>query len=828
MRRPPLHLAPSLSCATAALLIVLSLITKPATAQPIINEIMYAPVSPEPEWIEIYNPGSIAYDLAKWAISTVTKSTSFPACVLAPNEFLIVTKDSAALRLRRPSNYLIVELSLPALKNTGGFVVLRDSSQRMIDSLEYQPSWGGSSGTSLERKNAARPSTLASNWGTTKDTSGATPGRVNSIATPTFDLGLDSLSYSLVGDSLGVSVRVINDGSRSVANSTLTLASDSANVLRVIHTEPIDSLAPDSSRRMYLSITNPPLRGAQYWLFITSAADTSHSNDTLRFSSSAGSSPLSVLINEIMFAPVKPEPEWIELLNASTDSIDISGWFISVGHSAPQQIPDGVAPLAPDSMLVITSSDSVLAAVRHVSRQRIVRVPLPTLSNTGSTVTLRDGRSEVIDSVSYDGSWIKADGTSIERIDPLQPGDEATNWKACEDTSGTTILAPNSVRVREYDIALKGYTLTDSTIVLTITNEGRDTVRHTALTVNGYESVIYPITATLARNDSLHITVPLPRGFYGTDSLLACIQDSFDQDHSNDSLRLSIANDIPLDSLVINEIMYQPVTGSCEWVELYNTSSRTILMDGLRLFVGSKSFSQFVSPAFQIQPTSLGVIAANSTIFSLYPALATRSEVAVLGRSSLDLSNDSASIVLRNPDGSTIDSVRYFKTWQSKLRPDPTGISLERIHANGPSNDASNWQLSNDSSGATPLARNSATTTIPTPPTANVSFSTHFDPNPFSPDGDGFQDESVLTIQSGDDLQYAVRVRLFDARGRMVRTLADATTMTSSTSITFNGKNDNGQTMGTGLYTVLVELSGQNPPRILTKILGVAIAGRRR
>jgi hypothetical protein len=249
-------------------------------------------------------------------------------------------------------------------------------------------------------------------------------------------------------------------------------------------------------------------------------------------------------------------------------------------------------------------------------------------------------------------------------------------------------------------------------------------------------------------------------------------------------------------------------------------------MVGSALLAGSKKLSSFVCPPFVIPPFFYGLLAADTAIASVYPAIADRSKIGVLGRTSLDLSNDSASIVLRNTNESTIDSVRYYKSWQTSLRPDLTGISLERIHWYGPSNEASNWQSSNDARGATPLAANS-TTLGSTPPSQNVAFNASFDPNPFSPDGDGFEDIATLTITSGDANQYAVRVRVFDNNGRVVRTLADAATMTGSLPLYFDGKRDNGQTLVPGLYTVLVELSSQNSTS-LRKTIGIGIAGKRR
>src|SRR5438093_12184834 len=69
---------------------------------PAINEIMYAPLSPEPEWIEVYLPGSSPVSLIGWHIATLSKSVALPQITIQPDSYVIITKDSTALRRSRP------------------------------------------------------------------------------------------------------------------------------------------------------------------------------------------------------------------------------------------------------------------------------------------------------------------------------------------------------------------------------------------------------------------------------------------------------------------------------------------------------------------------------------------------------------------------------------------------------------------------------------------------------------------------------------------------------------------------------------------------------
>ena len=77
-------------------------------------------------------------------------------------------------------------------------------------------------------------------------------------------------------------------------------------------------------------------------------------------------------------------------------------------------------------------------------------------------------------------------------------------------------------------------------------------------------------------------------------------------------------------------------------------------------------------------------------------------------------------------------------------------------------------------------------------------------PNPFSPDGDGFQD--FLSINySLPSSSSRIRVRIYNVEGRLVKHLALDELSPSRGSIIWNGSNDNGSTVGIGMYIILFE-----------------------
>lgn len=93
----------------------------------------------------------------------------------------------------------------------------------------------------------------------------------------------------------------------------------------------------------------------------------------------------------------------------------------------------------------------------------------------------------------------------------------------------------------------------------------------------------------------------------------------------------------------------------------------------------------------------------------------------------------------------TIDSVYYDPSWHQAGVRDATGLSLERLLPEGPSNDPASWTSSPDPSGGTPGRPNAARlqTTPPLPEQPDLEVT----PSPFSPDGDGIDDVTVIRFR---------------------------------------------------------------------------------
>ncbi len=194
----------------------------------------------------------------------------------------------------------------------------------------------------------------------------------------------------------------------------------------------------------------------------------------------------------------------------------------------------------------------------------------------------------------------------------------------------------------------------------------------------------------------------------------------------------------------------------------------------------------------------------------------------VLNKSTFHLADNGAQVMLLNTNGSTIDSLDYASSWNSPNITNHTGISLEKRYGMGPSTDPLNWASSFDPQGSTPLEKKSnSSDTLPPPTAINIQIS----PNPFSPDGDGFNDATNITIAIPSENEEIISAKLYDLRGRLRSTIAQNQRIYRTESYHFDGKDENGTTLPIGLYTLVVESSSSifKPQR-----LGVVIIKKAR
>ena len=156
-----------------------------APGEIVVNEIMYDPQNGSAgEYIELVNTtGDRIFDLRE--VTYNGDAIADGPAVLTPGQILAVVSDGEAFAEAFPGVPFLVADDFDGLSNGGEAVVL-EAGGTTIDSVFYDPGWhrpelDDATGISLERRAASGPSTDASNWSSSLDARGGTPGEANSV-----------------------------------------------------------------------------------------------------------------------------------------------------------------------------------------------------------------------------------------------------------------------------------------------------------------------------------------------------------------------------------------------------------------------------------------------------------------------------------------------------------------------------------------------------------------------------------------------------------------------------------------------------------------------
>lgn len=159
----------------------------------LVSELLFQPASGEAEYVELYNRGDTAVDLADWHIvrwigDSLGRHYPLPAHRLEAHSYVVLSRDAASVLRCFDVHYpdRLLTCNLPPYPNAGGSVVLALADSTVVDRFDYSPSMHSrllrdKAGVSLERRSFDRPSDEPSNWFSASSTAGyGTPGYTNS------------------------------------------------------------------------------------------------------------------------------------------------------------------------------------------------------------------------------------------------------------------------------------------------------------------------------------------------------------------------------------------------------------------------------------------------------------------------------------------------------------------------------------------------------------------------------------------------------------------------------------------------------------------------
>ncbi len=255
----------------------------------------------------------------------------------------------------------------------------------------------------------------------------------------------------------------------------------------------------------------------------------------------------------------------------------------------------------------------------------------------------------------------------------------------------------------------------------------------------------------------------------------------------------------------INEVLFNPVAGGSDFVEIYNNSIKHISVKSM--YLASRNTKLELT---QIYPLSISkrvllpgeYLALTKDTNGVFPWFRIKCRECFLQMNKFpSYNNDFDYVVLLDENMQVIDELFYTEKMHHPLLAAEKGISLERISFTQKTNDMKNWHSASSISGyGTPGYQNSQfkTDDIQSP---KITFS----PDSFSPNFDGFNDEYQIQFEL-EKPGYVANISIFDSAGRFIMKLASNEILGTSGTIVWDGKNQTGQRQKPGVYIVLVEI----------------------
>jgi hypothetical protein len=691
----------------------------------VINEIMYAPNSPEPEWIEIFNRSGKTIDLKNYMIAdnidTIIVTNN--SVILNPGQYLVFASDTT---LKRYYSVLspFISAAIPSLNNSGDKIILLDSLNRAIDSLQYFASWGGSTGKSLERISAELFSTDSSNWKTSQSKYKATPGYINSAASKNFDILVTDIifnpAFPFFSDNVSVSTTIENKGTIS-ANFNLILWEDtnldSLSNSIVSSLEGINLLPGDSVNAQFGFQVSYLQNEKGFLVFADFAQDQDTSNNYFYKRIIPGYPPNTILFNEILYSPINGEPEWIEIFNISSDSINITNWGITDVLTTPVTAKISNEVYLKGKSYLVLAKDTSIQFFHRVIPSKVIKVNLPNLNNDADGIVLKDNRGLTIDSLQYFSDWGGTGGKSLERISIAAASDLNGNWGSSTDIELSTPGRINSLTPKQFDLSISEISFNprfpisgENVLINTkVKNNGSSSANNFSVEFLVDSDSNLVIDKILSRIDGLFLPASDSLIFSSTtlipnlnSRILTAVKIIFsaDEDTLNNYAEKPVEPGFAEKSILINEVMYSPTNDEPEWIELVNFSSTTIDIKDWSvsdiLTIPTKAF--ITNSNLEIQPGEYFVLTRDTSFYDYHSPVDYKVKIVNFG----SLGNTEDGIIIYDFRNGIIDSFFYKSPYGGN-----NGYSLERISLSDATNDSGNWITSLSADESTPGKQNS-------------------------------------------------------------------------------------------------------------------------
>ncbi len=790
----------------------------------IINEFMSDPSPvvglPNTEFVELHNRTANNFSLSGWKLTDGSSTGTIPAYIIPAGGYVILCANSDTA-LFTPFGPTVGLSTFPSLNNSGDNIIIRDNNNITIDSITFDLSWfrdpvKDDGGWTLELINpqTGNGCAPAGNWIASVNAQGGTPGIQNSVFNNSPDVvgPIVQSAWALSNNSVQVCFNEGIDPAQLLTLSNYDVPGIGAPI----------SLTYDTATLQCVTLTFGTT-------FTNATSYTINFNNLIDCAGNAAApqsttfayynfQAFDIVINEIMADPDPPvslpNEEYFELHNTTAFPVRLDNWTITTGATT-RTIPYCIIPA--DSFIIMTSTT---AAPFFVGLNVCGVTSFSSLTNTGSTITIRKPDGTLMHSISYDDTWYNNSakalgGWSLEQIDPNNPCGSAQNWSASNAPSGGTPGYRNSIRASNVDSqqprVLRVTVITADSIGVWFSEPMDSLTLVSALTYSVDNSIGSPIevraiSPTFSRID-LKLPSPIVSGITYTLTVGAVATDCFGNPiASPGTAPFALPEPVAPGDIVINELLADPNADGTDFIELYNRSNKVI--DLRKVVVCTQDTVANVYQEIEvIAPEGFLLFPGEFVVLSEKTAEVTSQYNNVDPNRCIELNIPSMNVdgdvvVIADTAFNVVDRVVYSSEWHFPLLQTTKGVTLERIDYNRPTQDATNWHSAAESADfGTPTKVNSQYNASGSADDGAVTITNEV----FSPDNDGFNDVVIINYlfsQPG----FVATVTIYDSRGRLVRRLVNAELLgTEGGAFSWDGIMDDQTKARVGMYVIYFE-----------------------
>lgn len=523
----------------------------------------------------------------------------------------------------------------------------------------------------------------------------------------------------------------------------------------------------------------------------------------------------SVLIHEIMADPSPviglPNTEYIELKNNSKQVINLFRWKINNGTTTATINTQFL--LQPDSFVIVCSRTQ--AALFNEPNKTLGITSFPSIVNEEDIITLQSSENKTIHAVAFEASWyqdaVKANGGwSLEMIDPSAPC-ASNNWKASTNAKGGSPGFQNSVHAKLNFIPptnlIQCFALNSNTLLLSFdTALDSLSLTHTAnYTFSGsdlnivqaktiaplFNEVEVKTNTALDSNKIYTLTLRDAMGCIGTQK-------------NSYAIRTGLVKQLGVGNVVFNELLFDPLPGGVDFIELVNTSSG--IVNAKDIYISNRNTDGSINGNTHGYLKNFAVFPFEPVVFTTDTAYIKRnwknidSSKLLLVKSLPSMPDDRGNLLLLNRSGVVIDEVNYALDMHFPLLRNRSGVALEKIDLATSSKQKDNWHSASSSDNyATPTKVNSQRKT-----TEKNKNWVQVDQNVLRPGNDGI--DNLLQI----DYQFEspgtlLSVYLFNQQGVQVCKILNNLICGTKGSYNWKGLDNQSNYINTGVYLLVAE-----------------------